>query len=128
MSLMQTGSLGRQSRRQVSALGLGCMGMSEFYGSDDGQAIATARHAIDCGITLFDTADINGIGHIEELLGRAVREARDHLVIATKFGVMRGPIGPFSDSMDGPTMSARRATPVCAVSVLKSSTSIINTA
>jgi aryl-alcohol dehydrogenase-like predicted oxidoreductase len=96
MSLMQTRSLGRQSRVQVSALGLGCMGMSEFYGGrDDRQAIATIRHAIDRGITLFDTADMYGIGRNEELLGRAIRDARDHLVIATKFGVVRGADGAF---------------------------------
>jgi aryl-alcohol dehydrogenase-like predicted oxidoreductase len=96
MSLMQTRSLGRQSRLQVSALGLGCMGMSEFYGGrDDRQAIATIRHAIDRGITLFDTADMYGIGRNEELLGRAIRDARDHLVIATKFGVVRGADGAF---------------------------------
>jgi len=96
MSLMQTRSLGRQSRLQVSALGLGCMGMSEFYGArDDHRAIATIHHAIDRGITLFDTADMYGIGHNEEILGRAVRETRDHLVIATKFGVMRGADGAF---------------------------------
>jgi aryl-alcohol dehydrogenase-like predicted oxidoreductase len=75
MSLMQTRSFGRQSRLRVSAVGLGCMGMSEFYGTrDDNQAIATMRHAIDRGMTLFDTADMYGIGHNEELLGRAVRE------------------------------------------------------
>jgi aryl-alcohol dehydrogenase-like predicted oxidoreductase len=93
---MQTRSLGRQSGLQVSVLGLGCMGMSEFYGGrDDNQAIATLRHAIDRGITLFDTADIYGIGHNEELLGRAIRDVREHLVIATKFGVMRGADGAF---------------------------------
>jgi aryl-alcohol dehydrogenase-like predicted oxidoreductase len=89
---MRTRSLGRQSRLQVSALGLGCMGMSEFYGARDD---ATIHRAIDRGITLFDTADIYGIGHNEELLGRAVRETRDHLVIATKFGVLRGADGAF---------------------------------
>jgi aryl-alcohol dehydrogenase-like predicted oxidoreductase len=93
---MQTRSFGRQSRLQVSALGLGCMGMSEFYGArDDNQAIATVRHAIDRGITLFDTSDMYGAGHNEELLGRAVRDARDQLVIATKFGVVRGADGAF---------------------------------
>ena len=86
MSLMQTRAFGRRSRLQVSALGLGCMGMSEFYGMrDDNQAIATIRH----------TPDMYGIGHNEELLGRAVRDTRDHLVIATKFGVVCGADGAF---------------------------------
>jgi len=117
---MQTRSFGRRSRLQVSALGLGCMGMSEFYGMrDDDQAIATIRHAIDRGITLFDTADIYGIGHNEELLGRAVRDARDHLVIATNSASYAAPTGRFSGSTGDPTMSARRARPVCAVSVLR---------
>ena len=80
----------------VSAMGLGCMGMSEFYGSaDEQQSIATIHHALDIGITLLDTADIYGPFTNEELVGRAVRDRRDGVVIATKFGNMRGADGTF---------------------------------
>ncbi|AYV32098.1 General stress protein 69 [Streptomyces sp. ADI95-16] len=71
----------------VSAQGLGCMGMSHGYGaSDDAQSIATLHHALDCGVTLLDTADFYGTGHNEELIGRAVAGRRDEVVLATKFG------------------------------------------
>jgi aryl-alcohol dehydrogenase-like predicted oxidoreductase len=74
----------------VSAMGLGCMGMSEFYGStDDAQSLATLEAAFDAGVTLFDTADSYGIGHNEELLGRFLRNKRGQLRIATKFGLVR---------------------------------------
>ena len=71
----------------VSAQGLGCMGMSHGYGaSDDEQSIATLHHALDLGVTFVDTADFYGAGHNEELLGRALADRRDDVVIATKFG------------------------------------------
>ncbi|ONI79918.1 aldo/keto reductase [Actinosynnema sp. ALI-1.44] len=71
----------------VSAQGLGCMGMSHGYGaSDDDQSIATLHRAIDEGVTLLDTADFYGFGHNEELIGRAVADRRDEVVLATKFG------------------------------------------
>lgn len=92
---MQTRELGR-SGLEVSALGLGCMGMSEFYGpSDETEAVRVIHRAIDLGITFLDTADIYGSGRNEELVGRAIAERRDGIVLATKFGVVRGEDGSF---------------------------------
>ena len=84
------------SNLQVSQLGLGCMGMSEFYGSyDDNESIKTIHYAIDKGINLFDTADMYGSGENEKLIGKALKNKRNQVVIATKFGVMRGENGSF---------------------------------
>jgi len=81
--------LGRTGLR-VSALGLGCMGMSEFYGStDDAESLATLHRALDLGMNFLDTADIYGCGRNEELIGRALRGRRDQAVLATKFGNVR---------------------------------------
>ena len=92
---MQMRKLGQQGL-EVSALGLGCMGMSDFYGSrDEAESVATINRALDLGVTFLDTADMYGVGANEELIGRVVRARREWVVVATKFGNVRGPDGSF---------------------------------
>jgi aryl-alcohol dehydrogenase-like predicted oxidoreductase len=108
MSALPSRRLGRDGP-EVSALGLGCMGMSEFYGEGGReQSIRTIRRAVELGVTLFDTADMYGRGDNERLLAEALGEDRDRVVIATKFGLVRGEDGAFA-GIDGSPEYARSA-------------------
>lgn len=92
---MQKRTLGRQGL-ETSALGLGCMGMSEFYGQgDEAESIATIHRSLELGIDFIDTADMYGPFTNEVLVGKAIRDRRDRVVLATKFGNVRGPNGEF---------------------------------
>ena len=91
--MLKTRKLGSQGL-EVSAIGLGCMGMSDFYGErDEAESVGTIDLALDRGVTFLDTADMYGVGANEELVGRVVRERREWVVVATKFGIDRGPDG-----------------------------------
>ncbi|ABD10893.1 putative oxidoreductase, aryl-alcohol dehydrogenase like protein [Frankia casuarinae] len=98
---MRRVALGSQGL-EVSVQGLGCMGMSEFYGAgDDAESVATIHRALDLGVTLLDTADMYGPYRNEELVGRAIAGRRDEVVLATKFGIIRDPADPTARGING---------------------------
>ena len=106
--MKQTTTLGH-STLNVNRIGLGCMGMSEFYGSfNEEESIKTLHKAIDLGVNFFDTADMYGSGANEQLLGKAFKDRWDDVILATKFAVMRGPNGEFT-GLNGKPAYIRKA-------------------
>jgi aryl-alcohol dehydrogenase-like predicted oxidoreductase len=105
--VMQHRTLGRL---EVSAIGLGCMGMSDFYGPrDEAESLATIERALDLGVTFFDTADMYGAGANETLLGRGLGRRRSQVVVATKFGIVRDPKNPSYRGFDASPEHCARA-------------------
>lgn len=109
---------------EVSAIGLGCMGMSEVYGKpDDTESIGVIHRALDIGVTLLDTADVYGAGHNEELVGRAIRDRRDEVVLATKFGITGFDDDTAALTLDGSPDYVRSA---CDASLRRLNTDVID--
>jgi aryl-alcohol dehydrogenase-like predicted oxidoreductase len=106
---MKHRKLGNTSLKS-SAIGLGCMGMSEFYGeTDEAEAIATLHRAVELGINFFDTADMYGYGENEILVGKALKEFRSNIILATKFGFVRDPKNPTARNVNGTPEYVKKA-------------------
>lgn len=106
---MQKRSLGL-SPLEVTGVGLGCMGMSEFYGAtDEKEAIATLHKAVELGINFFDTADMYGSGENEKLVAKGLKPYRDQVIIATKFGFVRDPNNPNARAINGSKAYVKKA-------------------
>ncbi|MEO7361674.1 MAG: aldo/keto reductase [Gemmatimonadaceae bacterium] len=126
MTNFPTRALGRQGL-QVSALGLGCMGMSDFYGNaaerNNTENVATIHHALECGVNFLDTSDIYGPHTNEQLVGRAINDRRDRVVLATKFGIVRDPGNKNSRGANGRPEYVRSA---CEASLKRLNTDYID--